>query len=176
MKLEMIPLNELTVKIHHLWAQQWLVLTAGDLVQNEFNSMTVAWGSLGVMWNKPFAQVVVRPQRYTFDFIERYPTFTLCAFPEEYRDALDLLGSRSGRDLDKIKAAGLHPQPASQVAAPLFEEASFVLECRKIYWQDFLPDHFLVPEIARNYPKKDYHRCYFGEILAAAGTDEFLSK
>jgi len=58
--------------------------------------MTVAWGSLGTMWNLPFAQIVVRPTRHTFGFMERFDTFTLCAFPEPRRKALQLLGSTSG--------------------------------------------------------------------------------
>lgn len=176
MERQTIPLNKLAVKIHHLWKEQWLLLTAGDLAQNDYNGMTVAWGSLGVMWNKPFAQVVVRPQRYTFEFIERHDSFTLCAFPREYRDALNLMGSRSGRDIDKVAASGLHPQKAQKVAAPVFEEASLALECHKIYWQDFQPEHFLTPEIERNYPTQDYHRIYFGEVLAASATGEFFAK
>lgn len=128
--------------------------------------MTVAWGSLGAMWNKPFVQVVVRPVRYTYEFMERYDTFTLCAFPEAYRKALSLLGSKSGRDSDKIAESGLTPIPSTKVTAPGFAEADLIVECRKIYWDDFDPAHFLLPEIAQNYPQKDYHRVYFGEIVA----------
>jgi len=137
--------------------------------------MTVGWGSLGVMWNRPFVQVVVRPTRYTFEFMEKYGTFTLCAFPEACRPAVQLLGAKSGRDGDKIKESGLTPRAASAVAAPMFAEAEFVLECRKIYWDDFDPARFLAPDIARNYPQKDYHRFYFGEIVAASATAAFLA-
>jgi flavin reductase (DIM6/NTAB) family NADH-FMN oxidoreductase RutF len=130
--------------------------------------MTVSWGSLGVIWNKPFAQVVVRPQRYTFQFLEQYPTFTLCAFPRQFRKALSLLGSRSGRDGDKIAASGLTPIPAAVAAAPLYAEASLAIECRTLYWQDLDPAHFLDPAIQANYPHNDYHRAFFGEILAVS--------
>jgi len=150
----------------HLWDNQWLVLTSGDYAAGHFNAMTVAWGSLGMMWNKPFAQVVVRPTRFTYEFMEQYDTFTLCAFPESYRKALQILGTRSGRDGDKIAASGLTPISSSLAAAPAFAEAALVLECRKIYWQDLEPSHFLDAKIERNYPKHDYHRIYFGEILA----------
>jgi flavin reductase (DIM6/NTAB) family NADH-FMN oxidoreductase RutF len=171
-----IPLNSLTVCAHHLWAEQWLLLTSGDHGKGKFNTMTVGWGSLGTMWSKPFAQVVVRPTRYTREFMDKYDTFTLCAFPEKHRKALQLLGSKSGRDGDKIAESGLTSAAASRVAAPCFVEAELVIECRKIYWQDVDPGHFLDPGIGRNYPQKDYHRIYFGEILAVSGTETFQAR
>jgi len=166
--------DELSVKAHDLWANQWLLLTAGDFGDGRFNSMTVGWGSLGTMWGLPFAQVVVRPSRYTREFMEQYDTFTLCAFPWTCRKALQLLGSKSGRDGDKIAEAGLTPMASAAVAAPCFEEAELVIECRKIYWQDMDAAHFLEPTIDRNYPQKDYHRIYFGSIVAAAGTERYV--
>jgi flavin reductase (DIM6/NTAB) family NADH-FMN oxidoreductase RutF len=162
-------MDDLVVKAHHLWAKQWLLLTAGDFATGEFNTMTVGWGSLGTMWGKPFAQVVVRPVRYTYEFIERFDTFTLTTFEPRYRRALNLLGTQSGRDGDKIAQAGLTPIASTRVAAPGFAEAEMILECRKIYWDDMEPGHFLDPAIESNYPQKDYHRIYFGEILAAYG-------
>jgi len=166
MSFSSVPFTDLSVKIHDLWENQWLLLTAGDWQQRRFNAMTVAWGSLGVMWNKPFAQAVVRPTRYTYEFMEKYNTFTLCAFSSRYRKALQLMGSKSGRQVDKIKESGLTPIPSTMVAAPSYAEAELIFECRKIYWDDFAPAQFLAPEIEKNYPRKDYHRIYFGEILA----------
>lgn len=168
-----VPWEELTVRIHHLWEEQWLLLTAGDFGGGRYNTMTIAWGSLGVMWNRPFAQVVVRPTRYTHQFMEQYDTFTLCAFPEAHRGALNLLGTRSGRDGDKIGASGLTPIASTVVAAPGFAEAELIIECRKIYSDDFDPARFLDPAIERNYPKKDYHRVYFGEVVAIQGTEGY---
>jgi flavin reductase (DIM6/NTAB) family NADH-FMN oxidoreductase RutF len=153
-------------KIVDLWDKHWLLLTAGNFAAGVYNTMTVAWGSFGVMWGKPFAQVVVRPTRFTFDFMQNYDSFTLCAFPHEYKKALSLLGSRSGRDGDKIAESGLTPAPAAHVASPVFTEASLVIECRKMYWQDFDPQYFIDEEIDSKYPRKDYHRIYYGEILA----------
>jgi len=166
MTRKQIPFDEFLVKAHHLWAQQWLLLTAGDFAAGQFNTMTVGWGSLGTMWGKPFAQIVVRPTRYTYEFMERYDTFTLCAFPENHRQALQLLGTKSGRDGDKIAEAGLTPIASTQVAAPGFAEAELIVECRKIYWADMDPAHFLDPSIEKNYPQKNYHRIYFGQIVA----------
>ena len=173
MKRISISFDALTVRAHHLWAKQWLVLTCGDMARRRFNSMTVGWGSLGTMWGKPFAQVVVRPTRYTYEFMNSYDTFTLCAFPESHRGAVELLGTKSGRDGDKIAEAGLTPVASSSVGAPCFVEAELVIECRKIYRQDMDPANFADPAIQGNYPEEDYHRIYFGEIVAIQGTTSY---
>ncbi len=150
-----------------------MLLTSGDFKNGTFNTMTVGWGSLGVMWSKPFVQVVVRPTRYTYNFMNQHDTFTLCALPEKYRKALELLGSKSGRHGNKIAEAEIQPIASTIVAAPSFAEAELIIECRKIYWDDFKPDHFLDHHIHANYPLKDYHRIYFGEIMAILGEDKY---
>ena len=147
----------------------------GSFKEKQYNAMTISWGSLGCIWGRPFVQVVVRPHRYTFEFMEHYPTFTIGAFPPEYRQMLSLLGTRSGREGDKISSSGLTPMAATLADAPVFAEAELVIECRKIYWQDLDPTHFLAENIAKNYPSQDYHRMYFGEILAIQGVERFRS-
>ena len=167
MKRNAIPVRDLTIKVHHLWAEQWMLLTAGDFAAGKFNTMAVGWGALGTMWGKPFAHVVVRPNRYTHEFMEKYDTFTLCAFPEKQRKAVQLLGSKSGRHGDKIAESGLTPIASTKVAAPGFDEAELVLECRQIYRGKVDPRGFLDKDIDKNYPQKDYHSIFYGEILAA---------
>jgi flavin reductase (DIM6/NTAB) family NADH-FMN oxidoreductase RutF len=166
--------ENLRANVHHLWSKQGLLLTSGDFAAGQFNTMTVGWGSLGVMWGRPFAQGVVRPTRYTYQFMNRYDTFTLCAFPETYRQALQITGTKSGRDGDKIAEAGLTPIASTLVPAPGFAEADLIIECRKMYWQDMDPAHFLAPDIARNYSSQDYHRIYYGEIVAIHGTEAYV--
>lgn len=173
MQRNVIDINELRVRSHHLWNGQWFLLTAGDYATRRFNTMTVSWGSLGTMWNKPFAQVVVRPGRHTRVFMEDYPTFTLCAFPPACREALKLLGSKSGSAGDKIAESGLTPCASTAVAAASFAEAELAIECRKMYWQDMNADNFLDPTVRENYPMRDYHRIYWGEIVAVTGVDTF---
>ena len=168
-----IRTNDLKVRCHHLWAEQWMLLTAGDFAAGKFNTMAVGWGSLGTMWTKPFAQVVVRHSRYTREFMENYETFTLCAFPGEYRRAVALLGSKSGRDGDKISESGLTLMASTKITAPCFAEAELVIECRKIYRQEMDPANFIDPAIEANYPNKDYHTIYFGQILAVNGAASF---
>src|SRR5512141_1651102 len=105
MMLEPIHFDQLIVRSHYLWYEQCLLLTCGDFAGGHYNTMTVGWGSLGTMWEKPLAMVVVRPVRYTYQFMEEYDTFTLSAFPPKYQRALGILGRRSGRNGDKIAAA-----------------------------------------------------------------------
>jgi flavin reductase (DIM6/NTAB) family NADH-FMN oxidoreductase RutF len=153
------------------WDGQGMLLTSGDWETGHFNAMTVGWGSLGVMWGLPFVQVVVRPVRYTYQFMEKYDTFTVCAFSEVYAPVLDLLGNKSGRDGDKISEAGLTPIASTCVAAPGYAQAALILECRKIYWDDLEKTHFLDPRLEKKYPAKDYHRMYYGEVLSIFGED-----
>jgi len=169
-----ISIEQLTVQPYPLLDTHWLLLASGDFAAGRFNLMTVSWGSLGVMWDKPVAQVVVRPHRYTFEFMQQYPTFTLSAFPPSYHTVLEMLGTVSGRDSDKLADSKLTARAASAVAAPVFAEAELVIECRKLYWQDMDPDHFLDPAIAKHYPRRDYHRIYYGEIVAASGTPAYM--
>ncbi len=150
-----------------IWLKQWLLLTAG--IRDDFNAMTVGWGSIGGMWGRPFVQVVVRPTRHTRQYMDKYQTFTLCAFPKENKKALTILGTKSGRDSDKIIESGLTVIESKVVEAPAYQEAELILECRKLYWQDMTPDNFLDPTIEESYPQKDYHRIYYGEIVRAAG-------
>ncbi len=171
-----IPVEQLSIQPYALWDKQWLVLAAGDFSAGTYNAMTVSWGFLGVVWDRMVAQVLVRPQRYTFDLIEKYPSFTLCGFSAAHRAALNVLGSSSGRAEDKIRESGLTAEKASKVAAPCFEQAELVLECTKLYWQDLDPGHFLDEQIEKNYPRKDYHRIFFGEVVAAAGLPAYFRR
>jgi len=170
-----IPFEKLRLNSLQIWDKQWFLLTCGDHATGDFNTMTVAWGSFGTMWHKPFAQIVVRPVRHTFTFLERFPCFTLSAFPKQYKKALGILGTRSGRDGDKIAETGLTPVASRLVDSPAFAEAELVVECRKIYWDDFEPTRFLDPAVEQEYPEKDYHRIYYGEILAVEGDPRFSS-
>lgn len=161
-----IDLKEFSPRIFHLFDDQWLLLTCGDFSRKHFNTMTVSWGSMGIIWNRPFAQVLVRPTRYTVEFMNRYDSFTLCSFGPAHHGALTMLGTMSGRDGDKISASGLTPVASQTVASPAFAEADMILECRKLFWQDIDPSHFMDPAIEKHYPEKDYHRMFFGEITA----------
>lgn len=160
-----VEVNKLSFEAVDLWLNQWLLLTAGTL--EDCNMMTVSWGTVGCMWGKAVAQIVVRPQRHTRRYLEQGETFTLCAFPEQYRPDLQLLGSLSGKAGPKLGKTRLTLKAAQAVASPVYHQASFILECRKLYWQDLDPQGFLDQGLQEHYPSGDYHRIYYGEILAA---------
>ena len=167
--MKSIAVKDFSPRIFHLFDDQWLLLACGDFKKKHFNAMTVSWGSMVIIWNRPFVQVLLRPSRYTLEFMNQYDTFTLSAFPEKYRDALNLLGSASGRDGDKISQSGLTPVASREVASPGFAEAELIVECRKLFWQDMDHSHFVDASIEEHYPKKDYHRMFFGEVLEILG-------
>ncbi len=160
-----LDIKTLSQNVFSAIGDDWMLLTAGD--RTACNTMTVSWGGLGVLWGKNVATVYVRPQRYTFGFMERSGFFTLSLLGPRWRDALKLCGSKSGRELDKIAACGL-TLAYGQGDAPFFQEAETVLVCRKLYFDDLDPSRFLSPEIeGQNYPNQDYHRMYIGEIVEA---------
>lgn len=165
--MKTIQPTELLCKSFSIFDKDWFLVSAGDYSSGRWNCMTISWGFLGTMWGKPVAQIVVRPQRYTREFLDTDDSFTLCAFPETYRDALKLLGVRSGRDGDKVAAAGLVPCSASVVRAPLFQEASLAIECRTLFRQEMSREAFLDESILKTmYPSDDRHIVYIGEVVA----------
>jgi flavin reductase (DIM6/NTAB) family NADH-FMN oxidoreductase RutF len=175
MNRERIEFKEFNLNIFQDWNNGWYLLTCGDFSAGQFNTMTVSWGAMGVMWGKPFVQVVVRPTRYTYQFMEEYPTFTLSAFSKKYLNALNLLGMKSGRQGDKIAESKLTPAASIQVAAPGFVEADLVIECQKMYFDDLEPSHFKAGHIAPHY-NEDYHRVYYGEIIGIHGIEKYRRK
>lgn len=174
--LSAIPWEEFQMPVFRQWAKDWLLLCAGDFNDKKYNMMTVGWGSFGVIWGKPFAMILVRPQRFTLPILEEYPTFTLSAFPAAKNDALSFCGSKSGRDYaDKAVAAGLTAISSHQVGAPGFAEAELIFECKKIYDAEVLKKAGFVPPFTAEewYPQNDYHRVIYGEIVGIYGTPEY---
>ncbi len=142
--------------------QQWALVTAGDMTG--FNTMTIGWGGVGCLWRRPVATVYVRPCRYTYQFMENNDYFTVSFFGDEYRDALKLLGAKSGRDCDKVQLSGLTPVPAGKSVT--FAQAECTLLCKKIYHHDLQADQ--IPEDIFNQfyqPGETPHRVYYGQII-----------
>lgn len=138
------------------------LVTAGN--ENGFNTMTAGWGAFGVMWYKNIAVAVIRPTRYTKEFVDREDYFSLCFFDSDRQDVLRFCGSHSGRDTDKCKGAGITPVFDKQ--APYFAEAKRVVICKKIYVGKIEENNFTDPAIEQKwYPEKDHHSVYVGEII-----------
>ena len=144
--------------------KDWLLLAGTK--DGKTNAMTASWGGLGVIWGAPAATCYIRPQRYTKEFVDREEYFTLTFFGEEWRKALSLCGSKSGRDTDKVKECGFTVKTAA-CGAPYFEEAELVLVCRKRFAQDMDPANIPQDINEKWYPNQDYHTMYIGEIVEA---------
>lgn len=157
--------KEIDRNVIRLIGEDWMLVAAGN--REKFNMMTASWGSMGYLWNKPVVMVFVRPQRYTFEFTEKQDGFTLSFFDEKYRKALNVCGTVSGRDIDKVKESGLTPC-FTEAGNPAFEEAVLVLECRKLYG-DFLNEEAFSDRkiVDSQYGQKDYHKMYVAEIVNA---------
>ncbi|MBI5218700.1 MAG: flavin reductase [Bacteroidia bacterium] len=139
----------------------WMLITAGT--KHSYNMMTAAWGGMGILWKKPVAYIFIRPTRYTYQFTEKHDYFTLTFFEEKYREILSICGTKSGRDFNKMKEVNLTPAETKK-GNIYFQEARLVMECRKLYKDDIREPNFLSKEPLKNYPLKDYHRMYIGEI------------
>jgi flavin reductase (DIM6/NTAB) family NADH-FMN oxidoreductase RutF len=145
-----------------LIGSDWALVTCGN--EEKFNTMTVSWGGVGIMWGKPSAFTFIRPQRYTFEFTENNEYYSMCFFDEEYKKALQFCGSKSGRDYDKVKETGL-TTAFTEDGVPYFEEAKLVLICKKAYAQFLTEDSFVEKQnIDKWYPAKDFHKMYISEI------------
>ena len=162
-KFKAVDINSLYENPFKLIGSDWMLITAGTL--ESFNTMTAAWGGLGFLWGKDVCYCFIRPHRYSYEFMEKAGSFTLSFFEEKYRSVLDFCGSHSGRDTDKVKETGISPT-RGELDTVYFKEARLVFVCKKIYYQDLIPGHFLDQSIHENYPKKDYHRMYIGEIVS----------
>lgn len=114
----------------NLIGKQWMLVTAGS--NGQFNTMTASWGGIGWLWNKPVAFVFIRPERYTHEFIEANERLTLSFYEETHRKALQLCGTKSGRDTDKVAATGLTPITLES-GAITFAQARLTLDCRKLF-------------------------------------------
>lgn len=156
-----VDISELTFNPFTKISKDWMLVTAGDEKKN--NTMTASWGGLGVLWNKNVSFVFIRPQRYTLEFVEQQDCYSLSFFDETYKQALSFCGSKSGRDVDKVKETGL--TPVYEEAAPYFAQAKMVFICRKMYKQNIDPACMLEADIdSANYPNKDYHKMFIGAI------------
>ena len=152
---------EFTTDILSVFDKKWALLTAGD--SDKFNTMTISWGGLGTIWGKPVATVYVRTSRYTHEFMDAKDFFTVSFYPEECKQILGVLGSKSGRDMDKMKESGLTPVQAG--GSMSFKEAEVTLVCRKLFKQQLDVANMLEDVAKAMYEGQAPHDMYIGEIV-----------
>ena len=141
--------------------KKWALLSAGE--PDNFNTMTVSWGGLGTIWNKSVATVYVRLSRYTHEFMDKYDYFTVSFYPEDRKKTLAVLGSKSGRDMDKIHNSGLTSVSAGKSVS--FKEAEVTLVCRKLFCQRVELSNIPEDIVKACYSSGDPHDMYIGEVV-----------
>lgn len=160
--------RELPDNPFELIGKDWMLMTAEN--QGKINGMTVAWGGLGKMWDKNAIFVAVRPERYTFEFVEASPTFSLTVFDKSYRKMLGYFGTVSGRDEDKIAKQNLTVVYDDET--PYFAECRLCFVCKKIMATVFRPEELCDPAFEKFYGgenSKDglgggWHTLYIAQI------------
>lgn len=150
-----------------------LTVKAGDKV----NSMTISWGTLGIEWAVPIFTTFVREHRYTRELLDQADSFTI-NIPLEGADRkiLGVMGTKSGRDTNKIEDMGLTLVPSEKISTPAIKEYALTLECRIVYKQ--LQDrNAIAADKMEFYPQdvdgsyhdrnRDFHVAFCGEIVDA---------
>ncbi|UDQ99367.1 flavin reductase family protein [Lentisphaerota bacterium WC36G] len=174
MNLENIAYENFSTNVFSDLNKNWMLLTVGD--KKKFNTMTVSWGMFGTFWHKPMVMIGVRPQRYTYDFIENNDTFTLSGFPEGFKEQLTFCGRNSGREVDKIAETNLTPIIADEVDCVTFKEAELIIECRIVYCESLKGKNFKNKRIKPDlYPNRDFHKLYYAEVVNISGVDKYLN-
>ncbi len=131
--------------------------------------MTFSWATVGTIWGRPIFTVLVRPSRGSFALLEASGDFTVNVLPKEMGPVLDYWGKYSSRDVDKWAHTGLRPTPARRVASPIVEQGILHYECRIVHRHDLVPGNLAPQILTAYYASGDYHRAYYGEILACYG-------
>ncbi len=160
MKIKPTQLNE---NIFKLIGDDWMLITAGN--KEKANTMTASFGGFGILFSKNVAAIFVRPERYTYEFLEQNDTFSLSFFTEDYRKQLTYCGRNSGKDEDKFKKCGF-TLSYNNDTTPYIDQGRITIICKKIYRQDIEKDCFtdLAP-FDKTYSEGGMHRVYIGEIL-----------
>ncbi len=142
----------------------FLTVKSGDKV----NTMTISWGNIGFMWQMPIFTIMVRKSRYTYELIEKGESFTVSIpYGPGMRSALGVCGTKSGRNTDKVKEAGIAFVPSKEVEAPIVDGCSMYYECR-IVGKLPMNEKMLDTEMQKKfYSDNDYHVFYYGQIVTS---------
>jgi flavin reductase (DIM6/NTAB) family NADH-FMN oxidoreductase RutF len=163
--MKSIKIEELSKDLLHQLAKGAFLTVKNE---KNVNTMTIGWGSVGYIWNKPILMVPVRYSRHTYTLINHAETFTVSVpVTKNLKDALALCGTKSGKNLDKIKACGLTLVDAKSVETPIIGECDLHIECKVVYKQAMEPGNITEEIRTMNYPQNDFHVLFYGEIVSA---------
>lgn len=164
-----IKFNELSKEmLQQLQKGAFLTVKNGDKV----NTMTIGWGSIGIMWNKPVLMVPVRYSRYTHTLINEAKDFTVSIpLNGDMAKQITYCGTKTGKEIDKIKELGLTAVESKNVNTPIIGECQLHFECKIVYKQP-MDSNMIDDEIKNiNYPNDNFHVLYYGEIVSCYRID-----
>lgn len=164
MSFKQINVEELNQNPFVAIGNEWMLIAADK--GGKTNAMTASWGGVGIMWGKPSAFVFIRQTRYTKEFVDAGERFTLNFFGGKFKKELGYFGRISGRDEDKIAKTGMTVSTLENV--PVFNDATTVLVCRKMYTQKLDEASFIDRKVLeQNYEigsSDSMHSIYIAEI------------
>ena len=173
-KVEATPLEYAPETLRALSATGLLLVSLDS--RGRPNVMTIGWGALGIFWRRPMFVVPVRHSRYTHGCIESTRDFTVNVLPRELAEVANFCGSVSGRDRDKFAEAHLTAAAGLRVKSPIIEECVLHYECRVVHANDLAPEVMDKSILDALYADGDYHRFFFGEIVAVRAEDNLRER
>lgn len=163
MSIQKISFNERSKEaLEQIIKGAFLTVKDGDRV----NTMTIGWGNIGIVWNKPIFMVAVRYSRYTYNLLENSKEFTVSIpINKDLKKELAYCGRYSGRDVDKFKECNLTTVEGQKISAPIIGECDLHYECKVVYQQAMEPATLSKDIKDKFYTNNDFHVLYFGEIV-----------
>ncbi len=170
MAFKKITPSEFNENVFDLIKKDWFLMTAE--ADGVVNTMTVAWATLGILWQKPVVIVAVRPERYTHEIASKADTFSLTTLPSEpaWKKVLGVCGTKSGREMDKVKECGLTVEHEGET--PYFTDGRLAIICKKLCVSQLAEEDFPTDELSKFYGGENnasgegggYHHLYIAEI------------
>ena len=161
-KFKECKIKDIKESFSSLIGEKYALVTVAD--EEKVNMMTASWGSMGILWNKNIVNMVIRPSRYTYDFMMKNDYFTLNFLSDGNEEIYKFCGTKSGRDYDKIAETGLVPVELKN-SAFAFDKSEYVFVCKTLYKQPMNRECFNDADYAeKTYPTDDIHTMFIAEI------------
>lgn len=134
--------------------------------EDKVNTMTIGWANIGYQWKMSVFSVMVRKSRYTYELIEKASEFTV-SIPVDanLKKELAFCGTKSGRDIDKIKECNLKLEKGKKIETPIIDNCEMHFECKIVYKEEMTKENLSKDIRDKFYKDEDYHTFYYGEIV-----------
>ncbi len=161
-------------KIQEIWKKSYqifeklpnpgIILATGDGKTSK-NIMTIGWLQIGFIWKDPIVTILVRPSRYSYKLLQEHDEFTLNIMPDTFSKEIAFCGSQSGAYCDKFKETGLKIASTKKISSVALKDADIILECKRLYKTNIVPENLNDLILARYYGEGDFHQIIIGMIL-----------